>query len=355
MKSFLTLLFTGIVCHVSFSQGVGLGTTLPHASAMLDMASTTKGVLLPRVALTSLTDNTTVPYPAASLLLYNTNAALNGGTGFFYNSGNSVSPQWVRLSTAANGGLQLPYSGIGSWGGNAFSVTNNSAVSPNAAISGGCVNGNAIVGVTGSGRGVYGSSSGTGAGVYAYAQTASGTALNVYGRFKVEGTTPIGAGKVLTSDAAGFATWQGGIAFSATGILAGGSANIAMTETKIAFAAEDYDLGSDYSGPSAANHSVFTAPDNGIYHFEVQVTWDAGNYVGGGSLTLYRKQFNTYTIVRCMTTLNKNFPASNISIDVKLNAGEEVYATCNRSTPGAVSLLPQAYYCYFTGRQVVKL
>lgn len=50
---------------------IGIGTTTPHASAILDITSTNKGILAPRMSLSSRTDVTTVPNPAVGLLVYN--------------------------------------------------------------------------------------------------------------------------------------------------------------------------------------------------------------------------------------------------------------------------------------------
>ena len=49
------------------------------------------------MSLTSLTDVSTIATPATSLLVYNTNASLFGGTGYYYNAGTSTSASWVRL------------------------------------------------------------------------------------------------------------------------------------------------------------------------------------------------------------------------------------------------------------------
>jgi len=47
------------------AQGVGIGTTAPNASAALDIVSTPKGVLLPRVA-----DCTALASPATGLIVF---------------------------------------------------------------------------------------------------------------------------------------------------------------------------------------------------------------------------------------------------------------------------------------------
>ena len=53
----------------------GIGTTTPNASAKLDVYSTNKGFLPPRIALLSTTDVVTIASPATGLVIYNTNTA----------------------------------------------------------------------------------------------------------------------------------------------------------------------------------------------------------------------------------------------------------------------------------------
>ncbi len=78
---------------------MGISNTNPDVSAILDIKSNTRGVLLPRISLTSITDAATIPTPTTSLLVYNTNSSItNGnGVGYYYNSGTSASPNWVKL------------------------------------------------------------------------------------------------------------------------------------------------------------------------------------------------------------------------------------------------------------------
>ena len=80
-------------------QNVAINSTgaAADASAILDVTSAGKGVLIPRVSLQSLSDAVTITSPATSLLVYNTNAALTGGTGFYFNAGTSGSPNWSKL------------------------------------------------------------------------------------------------------------------------------------------------------------------------------------------------------------------------------------------------------------------
>ena len=104
------LLFTSFLftLQVGFTQvAVTNDGSLPNSSAMLDVKSTNKGLLIPRVSLTSLNDAVTITNPATSLLIYNTNDAVNGGAGFYYNAGTEVSPTWVKILTGLAAGWSL--------------------------------------------------------------------------------------------------------------------------------------------------------------------------------------------------------------------------------------------------------
>jgi hypothetical protein len=98
------LLLACLFSATSAQQNVGIGTNSPNASARLDITATNRGLLIPRVNLTALNDVNTVPTPANGLLVFNTNTALTGGTGFYYNNGTPNAAQWVRLQTGSGGG-----------------------------------------------------------------------------------------------------------------------------------------------------------------------------------------------------------------------------------------------------------
>lgn len=76
MKNLYTLFFLGVAG--IFQAQVGIGTTTPNSSALLDVTSTNKGVLLPKVALKAINDNQTIANPALSLMTYNTTTANSG-------------------------------------------------------------------------------------------------------------------------------------------------------------------------------------------------------------------------------------------------------------------------------------
>ena len=100
LKSFLYLVLL-LSSPFAFSQNVGVNSSgsAPDASAGLDVSFSDKGLLIPRIALTSTTDVTTIASPATSLLVYNTaiaGTAPNDVTpGYYYFNGST----WLRLST----------------------------------------------------------------------------------------------------------------------------------------------------------------------------------------------------------------------------------------------------------------
>ncbi|HLP62911.1 tail fiber domain-containing protein [Flavobacterium sp.] len=96
MKRIL-LLQLFLITAFGFAQ-VGVNTTTPDPSSMLDISATNKGVLVPRVSLPNVTttqlDGTNTA--ATGLLIWNTNAATTGGNGvgFYYFNGT----QWMPIT-----------------------------------------------------------------------------------------------------------------------------------------------------------------------------------------------------------------------------------------------------------------
>lgn len=94
MKKYLLpiLLALIVVCNIGFAQ-VGIGTTTPDPSAMLDVTSTDKGAIFPRVSLSSNTDIVTIPNPAAGLLVYNTGTSGLTYLGYVFWDGKHLTPR----------------------------------------------------------------------------------------------------------------------------------------------------------------------------------------------------------------------------------------------------------------------
>ena len=93
MKKISTTLLFAFFATGGYAQGVGIGTT-PNPSAMLDVSSTSRGLLAPRLALTGSTDATTISNGnVTSLLVYNTATASDVIPGYYYWNGTA----WVGL------------------------------------------------------------------------------------------------------------------------------------------------------------------------------------------------------------------------------------------------------------------
>jgi len=103
------LLFVGIIAIFSLSlsvqaqNNVGIGTTTPNASALLDLTATDMGLLVPRVALTITTSAAPVTSPATSLLVYNTATVNDVTPGFYYWNGSA----WVQVGAGGGGCVTL--------------------------------------------------------------------------------------------------------------------------------------------------------------------------------------------------------------------------------------------------------
>ncbi|MBO9562276.1 MAG: hypothetical protein J7621_05850 [Niastella sp.] len=93
MKRKLTILTVLFLAATTFVQAqVGIGTTTPAASSALDVTSTTRGVLIPRM---SSAQRTAITSPAEGLMVYQLNAPV--GLWMF------ISGAWVRLTTVTDG------------------------------------------------------------------------------------------------------------------------------------------------------------------------------------------------------------------------------------------------------------
>ncbi|MDO7877796.1 hypothetical protein Q5H93_23875 [Hymenobacter sp. ASUV-10] len=82
------------------TPGVGIGTTAPDASAALDIVSSAKGALLPRL---TASQRLGIASPATGLLVFQTDAP----AGFYYNAGTPAAPDWQLLGAGDNLGNHL--------------------------------------------------------------------------------------------------------------------------------------------------------------------------------------------------------------------------------------------------------
>ena len=105
VKSLFFLLLTGLINLSAFCQSLAVNSTgaIANASAIVDISSPSKGMLIPRVNLLSTSDVLTIASPAPGLLVYNLNGSITGlgagGQGFYYYAGH-----WYKLLAFDNNG-----------------------------------------------------------------------------------------------------------------------------------------------------------------------------------------------------------------------------------------------------------
>lgn len=173
MKLFQPLLFVLLLtATVNAHAQVAIGTATPHASAQLDITSTVRGLLMPRM---TAAQRTAIATPAEGLLVFQTDAPEGA---YLYISGS-----WTQISTGLGSGSQAgntPYWNGSTWVANSSNLFNNG--------------GNIGIGTT-----------------------SPGAKLHLVGTLRIEDGSQ-GAGKVLTSDGNGNASWSNP---SGGGIVAG--------------------------------------------------------------------------------------------------------------------------------------
>ncbi|MFY9418040.1 MAG: tail fiber domain-containing protein [Bacteroidales bacterium] len=100
LATILIMLISLLMGNISKAQNLGIGpdTFDPEASAGVEMRFTDKGLLIPRVALTSTSSASPITSPATSLLIYNTATAGDVTPGYYYWNGSA----WVRFATGSS-------------------------------------------------------------------------------------------------------------------------------------------------------------------------------------------------------------------------------------------------------------
>ena len=207
----------------------------------------------------------------------------------------------------------------------------------------------AITGVSSTGPGVQGSSStnvgvvgetNSGVGVYAFSGTPAGYALQTYGQVQITGQGAA-AGNVLTSDAAGNATWQDAtatrIAFAVRGLTSAVSIPFFAFTPITQWATVDYEEGS--IGNYNAGTGEYTVPKTGKYNINTQLTYNQPGASGSGyaSASIFVNGANTNNSFSNMTTANA-FSGVTFSGDLSLNAGDLVRIQTFHNTSGSVTL-----------------
>ncbi len=102
-------------------QNVGIGTTTPNANAILDINSSNKGLLVPRLSLTNTTAASPLSGFVAGMVIYNTATAGNVTPGYYGCDGT----KWVKLATGSGTGWSLSGNGSTNPSSNFLGTTDN--------------------------------------------------------------------------------------------------------------------------------------------------------------------------------------------------------------------------------------
>lgn len=102
MKKFVLLTILSLLAVCKIEAQVGINTVSPHQSAALDIESTSKGMLIPRM---TTMQKTAIANPAPGLIIYDTTLRC-----ISQNAGTATDPAWVCLSQkdAQNGFFYMP-------------------------------------------------------------------------------------------------------------------------------------------------------------------------------------------------------------------------------------------------------
>ena len=177
--------------------------------------------------------------------------------------------------------------------------------------------------------------------------------LEVNGDIKITDGTQ-SAGKVLTSNASGLASWQllplGSSAN--TGFSATNTAGQVITSGALPFVIldfEDYDDGGNFSS------SGYTAPADGVYHFDAMVHWST-NSSGGVRYAYILKIYVGFIVLHknvtyFVTDILENH-AQTLSCDLKLTTGQTVRLSVEQNTGINKSIQAGPEYTFFSGHRV---
>jgi hypothetical protein len=352
MKKIIGLLLTCCIVLSSIAQSnVGIGTASPAASAALDISSTTKGLLVPRM---TASQRTSIANPAKGLLVYDTDQ-----NGLFHYNGSA----WATVG----GSFTLPYSGSMAHNGALLNISNtgagegikaSTAGTFTAAIEGeGLSTGSSgVIGSSAStsGYGIYGLNA-TGTAVYGFSASGgvalrgispTGYALHTNGNLRLSGgNTNPSSGAVLTSlDANGNAAWKARkIAFCA---IDARNENISHeVYRKIEFSTKLYDHGdgfAPYAGTTTSGSSVYTVPVSGLYHFSSVVSLRYNTAVFNFKYsTIAIKKNGVIVSFNMGIIFNPEYDAYSdllMNIDIPCVAGDKIWIEVYQSNTGSSSV-----------------
>ncbi|MBF8456574.1 hypothetical protein IV494_05205 [Kaistella sp. G5-32] len=183
-------------------------------------------------------------------------------------------------------------------------------------------NGYGIYSATTNGKGVLGFSDGTGTAGY-FQSGATGYAFRTFGALKLTNIGE-GAGKVLTSDAAGNATWQNGtpkVHFSSTGGSTQATPNGILTVIN-SWTGLDESGGANYNAATGE----YTIPVTGYYAVKAQMSFVSSNTLAGPQAAV-RIQVDASTVKTAYSNnsiVGEFYSDASVNIEKTFTAGQKV-------------------------------
>jgi len=198
----------------------------------------------------------------------------------------------------------------------------------------------------GTGYGVFGASSGIGvggtsvSGIAGYFSSSSGTALQTVGDLKLTGIGE-GAGRVLTSDVSGNATWQTPGSGAGTAFSAYLTSNLAISNNTILTGFTKYfDDGNNFNAATG----TYTVPVAGTYLFKSSVSFLTAGASGNiAYLSRIRISYSGGTsrneqVTIVQPTVSGYGPTAECSAIVKCNAGDVINMEAGHSFGSSLTL-----------------
>lgn len=372
MKKFISIALVAMSSHSYSQNNVGIGITSPAASAALDITSTSKGLLIPRM---TTAERSAIAAPAKGLMVFDTNTNSfwfhNGTTWTEMNGGSGSSPHWasngnnIYNNNAGNIGIgtATPAYKLDLLGRMRFQH-NGGTVTAGAWYDGTTLPARSFIGTLDDNHmGIFGTG-GAGwnfvmnvnngnVGVGTSAPTAK---LDVNGALRIRQTGATAGSSLHATDDLGNAKWFAPMAFKVLGYSAASSFVFPPNSWyEVNFGSSiSYNHGGGYS----SGVSEFVAPVKGLYHFSSQLS------TGGQAITAIEQRLRlrrvgilgTLAVSSERSVVNFYKVPSLLDVDVELNAGDSVWIEVYGETTSSYYIISgNIEETWFSGRLLFPL